>query len=45
MNINDKELATTKLMNKLCDGRKSGDEKGWLLHEDVRAYFKERTNE
>ena len=41
----DKELATTKLMNKLCDGRKSGDEKGWLLHEDVRAYFKERTNE
>lgn len=26
-------------MSELTKGRKSGEEKGWLLHEDVKAHF------
>lgn len=37
--------ATIKLMSELEKGRKSGEEKGWILHEDVRSYFKNKTNE
>ena len=32
--------ATLTLMNELAIGRKSGEEKGWLSSDDVRAHFK-----
>ncbi|AGA68934.1 prevent-host-death family protein [Desulfitobacterium dichloroeliminans LMG P-21439] len=35
----EKTQATIKLMSELTKGRKSGEEKGWLLHEDVKAHF------
>jgi prevent-host-death family protein len=35
----EKTQATIKLMSELNKGRKSGEEKGWLLHEDVKAHF------
>lgn len=35
----EKTQATIKLMSDLTKGRKSGEEKGWLLHEDVKAHF------
>lgn len=33
------------LINKLNEGQKSGDENGWILHEDIRAYVKGKLNE
>ncbi len=36
----EKTHAEIKLMNELNEGRKSGEENGWILHEDVKAYFK-----
>ncbi len=39
----EKTQATIKLMNELTKGRKSGEEQGYFLHEDVRAYFQEKT--
>ena len=41
----EKIQASAKLMSELAKGRKSGEENGWLLHEDVRAYFKGKINE
>ncbi len=41
----EKTKATIKLMSELARGRKSGEEKGWLSHEDVRAHFKEKKDE
>lgn len=38
----EKAQATIKLMSELNKGRKSGEEKGWLLHEDVKAHFEGR---
>jgi hypothetical protein len=32
-------------MGELAKGWKSGEEKGWVSHEAVRAHFKEKTNE
>ncbi|NLT13294.1 MAG: type II toxin-antitoxin system prevent-host-death family antitoxin [Clostridiales bacterium] len=41
----EKTQATMKLMSELSNGRISGEEKGWLSHEDVRARFKQKINE
>lgn len=41
----EKMQATIKLMGELAKGRKSGEEKGRHSHEDVKAYFKEKTHE
>ena len=41
----DKTQATIKLMNELNKGRKSGEEKGWIIHEDVRRHFEEKAYE
>lgn len=41
----EKTQATIKLMGELAKGWKAGEEKGWLLHEDVKAYFKEKSSE
>ena len=41
----EKTTATLTLMNELGKGKKSGEEKGWLSSEDVRAHFKIETNE
>lgn len=40
-----KQMLQTKpvsepLMNELAKGRKSGEEKGWLSSDDVRAHFR-----
>jgi prevent-host-death family protein len=35
----EKTQATIKLMSELNKGRISGEEKGWLPHEDVKAHF------
>jgi len=40
----EKTQATIKLLRELNTGRKSGEEKGWLSHEDVKAHFKQREN-
>lgn len=36
--------ATLTLMNELAIERKSGEEKGWLSSDDVRAHFKAKRN-
>lgn len=41
----EKTQATIKLMSELNRGRKSGEEKGWVLHEDVKAHFEGKANE
>jgi len=41
----EKTQATIKLLGELAKGRMSGEEKGWLSHEDVRAHFKEKMDE
>ncbi len=41
----EKTQATIKLMSELTEGRKSGEEKGWLLHEDVKAHFVGKAHE
>lgn len=40
----DKMEAQLKLMCELNAGRKSGEEKGWISADDVRNYFKEKTD-
>ena len=40
-----KTQATIKLMSELAKGRKSGEEKGLLSHEDVKAHFAGKTHE
>lgn len=41
----EKMQATIKLMSELNKGRKSGEEKGWVLHEDVKAHFEAKSYE
>lgn len=41
----EKTQATIKLMSELNKGRKSGEEKGWFLHEDVKAHFEGKVYE
>ena len=38
----EKMLAWRMLKTELTEGRRSGDEKGWISSEDVRKYFMER---
>jgi prevent-host-death family protein len=40
----EKTQATIKLLGELNQGRKSGEEKGWLSHDDVKARFGEKEN-
>ena len=37
--------ATLSLMRELANGKKSGEEKGWLSSNDVRAHFRAKTHE
>ncbi|MDR0963101.1 MAG: type II toxin-antitoxin system prevent-host-death family antitoxin [Clostridium sp.] len=37
--------AALSLMNELAKGKKSGEEKGWLSPDDVKAHFRMRKNE
>ena len=41
----EKTQATVKLLSELNKGRISGEDKGWLSHEDVKAHFDSLTNE
>ena len=41
----EKTHATIKLISELNKGRKSGEEKGWVLHEDVKAHFEGKAYE
>jgi prevent-host-death family protein len=41
----EKNQASLKLMSDLARGWKAGEEKGWLLHEDVKAYFRDKKGE
>lgn len=41
----DKTNATLELLNELAKGKKSGEEKGWLSPEDVKAHFREKAYE
>ena len=41
----EKSRATIALLGELAKGKKSGEEKGWLSSEDVRAHFRSRKNE
>ena len=41
----EKTQATLRLLNELEKGRRSGEEKGWLTSEDLRAHFEARANE
>lgn len=38
----DALLASSTLMQELEQGRRSGDEEGWLSESDVRSHFAER---
>lgn len=37
--------ATLTLMNELAKGKKTGEEKGWVSSDDMKAHFKARANE
>ena len=41
----EKLRAMIALLDELAKGKKSGEEKGWLSSEDVRAHFRSRKNE
>ena len=41
----EKTQATLKLMGELAKGQKSGEEKGWVSDETVRAHFKRKADE
>ena len=41
----EKTQATIKLMSELHKGRVSGEEKGWVVHEDVKAHFEGKAYE
>jgi len=41
----EKTQATIKLLSELNKGRKSGEEKRWLGHEDVKAHFEGKAYE
>ena len=40
----DRMQAQLRLMCELSEGRKSGEEEGWILLEDVRSHFRARAN-
>lgn len=40
----EKTKAALRLMCELDKGRKSGEEKGWLSGDDVRAHFRSKAN-
>ena len=40
----ERTRAVQELMNELAEGRRSGEEGGWLSPEDVRAHFYERAH-
>lgn len=40
----DRMQAQHRLICELADGRKSGEEEGWIPSEDVRKHFKIRAN-
>lgn len=41
----EKTKAALELMCKLEEGRKSGEEQGWISEEEVRDHFKVKSNE
>lgn len=41
----DRMEAQLRLMCELTEGRRSGEEKGWISSEDMRSHFRTRTNE
>ena len=41
----EKIRATNRLMNELAKGRKSGEEKGWIPADEVRAHFNAKAQE
>lgn len=41
----EKIQATLRLMNELAQGRKSGEQEGWLEPEEMRAHFRAKTDE
>lgn len=41
----EKTMATLKLMGELAQGKKSGEEKGWVSASDVREHFRIKVNE
>lgn len=41
----EKNMASLTLMNELAKGKKSGEEKGWISPDDVKAHFEARANE
>ena len=41
----EKMRATLQLMSELAKGKRSGEEKGWLSSEDIRAHFRARADE
>ena len=40
----EKAKATIQLGNELAKGKKSGEQKGWLSADEVKAHIKERYN-
>lgn len=45
INEYEKIMASLTLLNELSRGKKSGEEGGWVLHEDVSAYFASKEND
>ena len=41
----EKAQATIRLMSEIAKGRRSGEEKGCLTNEEMRAHFRARTSE
>ena len=41
----EKTEATLRLMNELNKGRRSGEQNGWISSDDIRAHFREKTDE
>ena len=41
----EKAQATIRLMSEIAKGRRSGEEKGCLTSEEMRAHFRARANE
>lgn len=41
----EKAKASIQLANELAKGKLSGEEKGWLTSDEVKAHLKERYNE
>ena len=40
----DRMQAQLRLMCELAEGRRSGEEEGWISSEDVRSHFRVRAN-